>query len=254
MSPDLYRVYVDETGDRGWGGRSSPIFVVSAVIVRDADAPLLTGALDRINATLGKPAGTVLHWAENVKEHSQRKFVARELGQLPMTVANVVVMKKPLMGSGSGLHDPATMYNYAIRRLLERVSWCVDDASGEAILTFAHVRRFPYERLRSYLNLLEALPTSIRWHAFHGKPRIDQPSRVRPLQVADLAAGALGSAVRADQFGDYEIAYLRELLPRIYIRAGGRVTSYGMNIIGPDGCMDVYPWWAPFLEACARRR
>jgi hypothetical protein len=29
MAKDLYRVYVDETGERGWGGRASPIFVAS---------------------------------------------------------------------------------------------------------------------------------------------------------------------------------------------------------------------------------
>ena len=64
MSRPLFRVYVDETGDRGWGGRASPIFVVSAVIVRDGQERELVGVLDRINESLGKPPHTVLHWAE----------------------------------------------------------------------------------------------------------------------------------------------------------------------------------------------
>ena len=253
MARQLYRVYVDETGDRGWGGRASPIFVISAVIVRDGVEGSLAAALDTINSTLKKPPGTVLHWAENVKTHPQRKFVIRQLAALDMTVTSVAVFKAPLMGSGSALSDPASMYNYAVRRLLERVSWFVDDAGGEATVTFAHIKRFPYQRLRQYIELLQALPTEIRWPAFTGSPRIDQPRRVRPLQIADLVAGAHGSALRPDDFGAFESSYMLGLVPRIYIRGGGRVTSYGFNVIGPSGHIDTYPWWPEFEAACKRR-
>ena len=46
---------------------------------------------------------------------------------------------------------------------------------------------------------------------------------------------------------------VRSLVSRIYIRGAGHVTSYGLNIIGPDGCMAVYPWWSGFLRACQQR-
>jgi hypothetical protein len=250
----LYRIYVDETGDRGWGGRSSPIFVLSAIIVRDGYEQSLVGALDTINQALKKPPATVLHWAENIKTHSQRKFVTRQIASLDMTIASVIVFKNPLMGSHSALSDPASMYNYAIRRLLERVSWFVDDAGGKASVTFAHVRRFPYERLRQYIGLLKASPTQIRWQALTGNPKINQPSRIRPLQVADLVAGAHGSALRPDDFGAFESSYLLELVPRIYIRGSGRVTSYGFNVIGPSDHIKTYPWWATFETACRARQ
>jgi Protein of unknown function (DUF3800) len=255
MAKDLYRVYVDETGDRGWGGRASPIFVASAVIVENGEVKQLTDALDAINSTLGKPLGTVLHWAENVKEHSQRKVVARELATTPAVITNAVVMKQPLMGSGSGLSSATTMYNYVVRRLLERITWYLRDRGAEGIITFAHVRRFPYQRLNSYLQLLRSQPTEIRWSTIRsGKVRIDQPNRVRGLQVADLTAGAVGSALRPDRYGDFEPSYLQTILPRLYIRRGGSVTSYGMNIIGPQGCMQAaYPWWPDFLRACQQR-
>jgi hypothetical protein len=253
MAPTLYRVYVDETGDRGWGGRASPIFVVSAVIVRDGKQADLIGALDRINTDLKKPPGTVLHWAENVKAHPQRKHVAKCLAAIDMTIASVVVIKQPMMGSGTGLSDSTSMYNYAIRRLLERVSWFVDDHGGQASITFAHIKRFPYEQLRAYIELLRQLSTTIRWRAFLGNPKIDQPARIRQLQVADLVAGAHGSALRQDDYGDFEASYLHQLVPLIYIRGRARATSYGFNVIGPDGCMDTYPWWAPFVAKCDAR-
>jgi hypothetical protein len=41
------------------------------------------------------------------------------------------------------------------------------------------------------------------------------------------------------------------LTPRVYIRGRGKVTSYGMNIIGSPGCMSAaYPWWPGFVRAC----
>jgi Protein of unknown function (DUF3800) len=147
MARDLYRVYVDETGDRGWGGSSSPIFVMSAVIVRDEDVPELKALRDRICARLGKPTTTTLHWAENVKAHSARKFVAGQLAGAPMAVTNVAVIKESMMGSGTGLADAHQQYNYAVRRLLERVSWYVDERGGEAIVTLRRPERRHLVRL-----------------------------------------------------------------------------------------------------------
>jgi uncharacterized protein DUF3800 len=259
MPRQLFRVYVDEAGDRGWGGRSTPTFVLSAVIVPDEEADDLRTMLTDINDALGKPPKTVLHWAENVKQHSQRKFVARTIGASSATVTNVIVLKEPMLGSGTRLSDASSMYNYAIRRLLERVSWYVDEHNGEAIVTFAHVRRFPYEKLRAYVKVLRRQPTEIRWKVLRTPFRIDQPLRVRPLQVADLAAGCLNSALKADDYGDFEPAYFMELVPRIYLRGSGHVASYGMNIVGPrnnakEYMAKHYPWWDDFAAACATKR
>lgn len=250
MSKPLFRVYVDETGDRGWGGRSSEVFVLSAVIVEDRLEKECRSVLNEINSTLKRPPGKVLHWAENVKVHSQRKYVAQELERCPATLVNVVVMKKPLMGTGTGLRDPVRQYNYPVRLLLERVSWFVDDAGGEAILTFAHIRRFPYAKLTEYLDLLERRPTEIRWRAFRGRPRMDQPQRWQMLQMADLVAGCVYAAVRADEYGNYEPTYLMSIAPRVYRRGAGALTSYGFKVVGPPGCVESYPWWNDFRAVC----
>lgn len=250
----LYRVFVDESGDRGWGGKSSDIFVLSAVIVRDADMPQLQAALADINSTLGKPPTTTLHWAENVKGHAQRKLVARTVGGLPVTITNIVVMKRFLDPTTTRLSDATSMYNYAVRRLLERVSWMMQKRAGEAVLTFAHVRRFPYHKLDDYLARLRASDTTIRWSEFTGKPRIDQPNRAPGLQVADLVAGCVWAALRPDRYGSYETAYLREIYRLLNVGPNRKITSYGMNIVGVDGCMDQYPWWPRFVAACERIR
>jgi hypothetical protein len=176
MPRRLYRVYVDETGDRGMTSSASPFFIVSAVMVRDDRDADLRALRDQICIDLGKPAGTVLHWAVNMKDHGQRKHVAGLLGAADfMRVAYVIVHKAQLQQQSTALRDPTLMYNYAVRRLLERVTWCVDERDGEAILTFAHIKRFPYAKLTHYLQTLRAMGsnTQIRWGAIHGTPRID---------------------------------------------------------------------------------
>src|ERR1035441_8505979 len=114
-----------------------------------------------------------------------------------------------------------------------------------------HSATGPYPRLRQYIAYLQLQRTEIRWAAFTGTPKIDQPSRIRPLQVADLAAGAHGSALRPDRYGAYEAGYLLELAPRIYVRGNANVMSYGFNIVGSPSHVKTYPWW-PDFEAAIR--
>ncbi len=62
----LYRVYVDEAGDRGISAASNRHFVVSAVIVADCDDALVRAQLAELRAALKRHPGHVLHFASSV--------------------------------------------------------------------------------------------------------------------------------------------------------------------------------------------
>ena len=242
-----YFVYVDEAGDRGWGGRSSPVFVLSAVIVKRSNDAALRSGLDAINSAFGRSCRQRLHWAENIREHSDRKFVSRELAKLPATFVNVVVCKDSLMGTGSMLNRPAYQYNYPVRRLLERISWFVDRQNGVATLRFAHVRRFKYETLRTYLDRLQRdYSCQISWAGLKNgtRPKIEQPSQVRGLQAADLVAGCVYAAVRSDRHGDQEPAYLRTIRPRLWTGPTNKLGTYGLHFVNGSAhdCGDHFGW------------
>lgn len=237
-------MYVDESGDRGVSLSASPIFILGALIVRDSADAAVRAFRHELCSKLRKPTGTVLHWSKNVTVHAQRKLVARELGGLGVTFSYVIVDKEPIRKTpASGLRDHSAMYNYALRRLLERVSWYVDSQHGEAILTFAHVRRFPYANLNNYLRTLRTSKTTIRWQAIRGQPRISTPEQTELLQIADLANGCLSSAIWPDPYGDVEGSYLREITDRIYARPPGHICSYGLNIVGDRNFIESQPWW-----------
>jgi hypothetical protein len=59
---DLWRVYVDEAGDRGISDASSGHFVVAAVIVRDQHDGTARRQLADLRAALGRHDHHVLHF------------------------------------------------------------------------------------------------------------------------------------------------------------------------------------------------
>ncbi len=242
-----YVVYVDEAGDRGWGGRSSPVFVLSAVVVKRSDDQALRDTLDEINGAMGHKPGHVLHWAENVREHSDRKMVASRLATLPATFINIVLCKDSLIGSGTRLSSAEAQYNYLVRLLLERVSWFMSANYGTPTLRFAHVRRFKYENLHDYLDLLPDRPNcNIKWWTLNNgqRPIIEQPQQRRGLQVADMLAGTVYAAVRHDRHGEQEPEYLRRLSTRLWTGPTNKLSTYGLKVVSANGhdCADHFEW------------
>lgn len=243
----LYRVYVDEAGDRGVSAASDCHFVVSAIIVPDSSDAQLRAELAELRAALKRHPGHVLHFVKF--SHSQRLKAVQDVARFSIaTIANVVVHKdligQPLpAGEMAYISRPDPMYLWALRLLLERISWYVDDSGGDqAIVTFAHLKGFKAQKLHDYRRALETSDgVDIRWHIFENHPfRIDSPKAVELLQIADITASVLFKAIEPDAYGNTERRYLEELRPKLYRRRRARVTSYGLKtfpsrVSEPDG-------------------
>lgn len=156
-----------------------------------------------------------------------------------------MIIHKDLIGqplpTGEMAHvsKPDPMYLWALRLLLERVSWFVDESGGtDAVVTFAHLKGFPASKLHDYRAALEAAgEVDIRWPVFSGHPfRIASPKAVELLQLADSAASALFRAIEPDKFGNTEPRYLQELRPKLYRRGQGKLTSYGLKVFPVSVC------------------
>lgn len=234
----LYRVYVDEAGDRGISDSSGCHFVVSGVVVADPDEAQLRSGLRRLRADLGRRPDDVLHFVKF--SHSQRLKAVQDIAASPLATIVSVIVHKDLIGqpfpSGNMAHisRPDPMYLWALRLLLERISWFVDDAAGdnEAIVTFAHLKGFKARKLHDYRKALEGNgDTGVRWQVFADHPfRVESPKSVELLQIADTTASALFRAIEPDAYGNTEMRYLNELRPKIYRRAEADFTSYGLKV------------------------
>lgn len=238
----LYRVYIDEAGDRGASEGSSDYFVVSAVIVADQHDAATRNRLAEIRELLGRDRNHVLHFRK--LKHVPKVRACMEVANLDNAcVTNVILCKRRLQaklpdGSGAHIKNPDPMYLYAIRLLLERISWFIDDAgaSNKAIVTLGHITRFKSEKLHEYRANLEFLSDTneIRWDVFAGHPfRLAATNEVELLQLADIAASALFAAIDPGKLGITERRYLDELAPLIY-RRRGNVMSYGLKVLPDD--------------------
>ncbi|MEW2566089.1 DUF3800 domain-containing protein [Streptomyces sp. NPDC047070] len=239
--------FIDEAGVRSHSRASGDHFVMSAVVVADANMVAAQQFLAKLREDLGRRPGDTLHWV-NLKKHEERVHAAKSLGaQEWATIANVIVCKRHLPG---GL-DEKQAYLYTLRFLLERLSWFARDLpEGPAVLTYtlAHIVRMQIAHLRQYEAALQAQPTQIAWSALDPKGgKMDQPKRIEMLQCADLAASAAFAAFNADRFGNTERRYLEELAGRLYRRGAGStcLTSYGMKMHPWNGnTKAAYPWVA----------
>lgn len=232
----LYRVYIDEAGDRGISASSDCHFVVSAVIVPDAEDVALRTELATLREALGRQASHVLHFVKF--SHSQRLKAVQDIAASSLaTIVNVIIHKdligQPMpTGNMAYISRPDPMYLWALRLLLERISWFIDEqGGGTAIVTFAHLKGFKAKKLHDYRAALEASDgEDVRWQVFEGHPfRINSPRAVELLQVADITASALFRAIEPDDFGNTERRYLHELVPKLYRRRDAQLTSYGLK-------------------------
>lgn len=238
----MFRVYIDEAGDRGHHPASSMHFVVSAVVVPDTHDAVVRGQLTALRTALGRQPSHTLHFRKLT--HSQKLKACQDIAASSIaTITNVVMVKPRLAGTlpsgGTAFIKQADpMYLYAVRLLLERISWYVDEhRDGPAIVTFAHLTRFPAVKLHNYRQALRSSPTEIRWNAFAGHQwRIDHPNTIDLLQLADATASALFKAVEPDQYGNREDRYLRALAPTLYRRGAANVTSYGLKVFPTSEC------------------
>lgn len=239
----LWRVYIDEAGDRGISAKSSAHFVATAIAIRDVDEQRARAELDGLRLSLGRQPEQVLHFQRFT--HSQRLKAAQDLtASCVDSIFNVILCKRgfsqPPPGDIRHITNPDVMYLWAIRLLLERVSWHLDAQEGDrAIVTFGHVRRFKVQKLHDYRQALQRVETAVRWSAFEGhRFRTGTPEKVHLLQFADTAASALFRAVEPDEYGNCERRYLLELRPKLYRRESGNVTSYGLKVFPSTECAD----------------
>lgn len=245
--PKLH-AFIDEAGQRSRSQKSSDHFVMSAVVVADADLPRAAAFLASLRTDLRRRPGDTLHW-QNFKSHTDRLHAARSLGaQEWATISSVVVCKRHLPAGATRLNDDQA-YLYTFRFLLERLSWLARDSGSVLEYTLAHVVRFKIAKLREYESILQAQDGTecrVAWPSLdpHGG-RLAQPSGVEVLQCADLAASATYAGFNADRFGNTEPRYLQELSPRLYRRGLAPLTSYGLKMHPwNNSTKAAYPWVA----------
>jgi hypothetical protein len=230
----MYRVYVDESGDRGMRPESSEYFVVAALIVKDECDAALRRELATIRAELHRSPDTLLHFRK--MGHPAKVKVTRDLGSSGNVAAitSVIICKRHLdRAPFISTADP--MYLFALRMLWERISWYVrDHGNRKAKVTFAQIRHFKIDKINAYRTRLERMETHMHWPSFEGHPfTMRGVEEVELLQLADSVASAVAAAIEPNNFGDVEDRYLRNLAPKSYRYRNSPLSTYGLRVFPP---------------------
>jgi len=210
--------------------------VLSALVFRRENDLLAVELARQARELLKKPPKHPLHFRE--LKHEQRVPFVRMIGQAKARSVNVLIHKPSIPEPENFQQLKYSLYRYACRLLLERVSWFCRDhyrdeqGNGRAELIFSNRSAMSYEDLRSYLQQLKddvMHDVRIDWN-------VVDPGLVRPvnhdqlagLQLADAVATSVFYAVHKNQYGEQEDRYLKLVSPIIY-RRDGKMEGYGLK-------------------------
>jgi len=229
--------YVDESGDEGFEFKrgSSEWLVVSAAVFRKETEREEVKLVREVCELLKKAGGRALHFADLT--HVQRVAYVERVSKAQMRCISVAVHKSSLNEPEVFQAEKRRLYVYAVRYLVERVSWFCremrkrnDPGDGTAEIVFSHRRGMSYENIRVYLDMLKTRPTQIHWNAIKTCQIRALPHEQRMgLQVADAVASSIFQGLEKNRFGHTEGRYATTLAPVIW-RRKGKCRGYGLKI------------------------
>jgi len=261
-----FRAYIDESGDEGFVFRKSPNkeassdwFVLAAFITRYKTDLQTVKTIDQVRQEFQLHPHKHIHWKD--LKHSQKVRYAQIIAGLQArTIA--VCIHKPSLLEPEAFREKYRLYFYAVRCLVERISWLARDrhdpakwgGDGTVELIFSNRQGMPYNDMREYLHRLEnQKQTGQDIRIEFDRIQIDKletqtPGRSMGLQLADAVAGAFFNAMERDRFGNTEPRYVQTLLPIVYCdHDRGGCLGYGLKVFPPEVvpnlvCQETMKW------------
>ena len=191
--------------------KSSPIFGMAAVILDDAGAGAIRGAVEVLRQDFKVPAGRVLSWKAHVKTHDRRRRAAEVLGSLHGVQVCYVYSVKSELRAGSYVEDGERFYNYVAGMTYKAVLWAARNWKGPDVRVwtrFGHVRNHDFRTTEAYLRRVVSQDHRVPSHLEQGL-RWVSANTYQESQAADLYGGFLRAALWAQgDFGYVEPSYL----------------------------------------------
>ena len=228
--------FVDETGDRGFSGKSSVYFAMAAVIFPASVQQKVKDCIVHIKGKMGIPLYIPLHWRKHCCLHEVRKFVAMELAKLDGVIVVYVISDKKTMPQ-----DHGKFYNIVAACTLERILKHAEMIDTKARVWFGHVKGFNHKATLDYFN-------KRTWHLGNYDRLLNPPKWIQAdtnsgIQLADVYAGILGPAILPDRFGNFEPVYLEKIKHQIRKSDDGIISGIGIKVLSKDNNPKTFNWW-----------
>ena len=238
-----FGAYIDETGDRGLGTNSSPIFGMAAIVIRETDLPSLREATAQLRSDFGVPKDSTMSWKQHVKTHDRRKRAADVLSRVEGMTVCYVYADKSALTPGSYRDNPTRFYNWVAFKTYKSVVWAARNMGANDLrIRFGHVRRHDHTTTHEYITreaakdakIPDAIVTAMTWQG---------ADRYTASQAADLCGGFLQAALWPHgAFGYTEPSYLLTMWPRIRVVNGCAIPLGIMSMPNTD-LLTRQPWF-----------
>ncbi|GAA1779131.1 MULTISPECIES: DUF3800 domain-containing protein [Actinomycetes] len=254
-------VYVDETGDRGYGKQSSAFFAMTALIVpeeEDWNVRATAGGLRAlIHQSRPQDVSRPLHWVDHFKKKhpERRRNAARMLAVMPSAKVVHVIVPKDGTRQFAGMTNGVRFYNYTTRLLLERVAYAAKGWEGgprSAVVRLGAVKGMDHSDTLNYLTYVKqgfvatyGVPWShIKWPPkWHG-------TEWDGIQLADIHAGLLNAALSGSPNDDDCAENLLLCKHQLYRKtSGGSLLGYGVKVVGDPAYVTCRSWWKKWCVA-----
>ncbi len=241
MSDKILNAYIDESGDEGFKPGASQWFIISAVVVNQANDRAVASVINEIKHRLwGNVTNQPLHWVR--LRHEKKRVVIQETSKQDFTLFSVALEKKYLVRERFDSHYDRenrmkfrwAMYFYATKLLVERICKYAERQEARVNLIFENRSSISYKDLRDYITFMTEYPGP-----YNRKPTIPRRmiKSVEPhnkevkklLQIADACSGALKDAIEINKYGYVEESYIMELANK-FDRPGGRLWGFGLKL------------------------
>lgn len=247
--PKLH-VYVDETGDRGFGPKASSFFAMTALLVPDESEWWMRAVAGGLRSLINtaKP----LHWCEHftAKRLDRRSQASDLLARVPGVQLQHVIAHKRTIREDAGMRDDKDrFYNYVSKLLLERVALaakCWPGGSRLAIVRLGSVKHMDHNETRIYLDRMRSAPTGtsvpIPWEHIKWPPKwigMDLDG----LQIADLHAGMLNAALTGASEDQECARHLLACSHQLRRSPRGKIMGYGIKVLGDNNYITGRCWW-----------
>jgi hypothetical protein len=223
-------LFLDESGEEGFGPTSSEWFILSGAIQDASDARLCRETYNRFREMCDRQDNWHFHFQN--ADHRLRLAFARSMRPAGYVFVSVAVHKASLTRTDN-FKRPYFLYFYAAKLLLERVSWiCRRQHRKLEAVYFSTRRGLKQAAAESYFRLLQAnasgLQNNIYWPAVRDMEIHVEPNKKRiGLQMADLKASSVGQALTL-LYDENEPRYLLEIKDQCFAYGGSRL-GYGLK-------------------------
>ncbi|AEA23385.1 hypothetical protein Psed_1134 [Pseudonocardia dioxanivorans CB1190] len=211
MASDSVNVYIDETGDRGPGSTSSPIFGMAAVLVDSVGSLNLRRAVLQLRSDFNVPENSVMSWKENLKSHDRRKRAVEVLGSVAGLKVCYVYVVKSALKADSYLTDNQRFYNYIAFKAYKASLWAARNWKGQDARVwtrYGHVKGHDHRTTETYIRREASLDPRVPFHMEQGLRWVASDTYLES-QAADIYGGFLKAATwPSGDFGYVEPSYL----------------------------------------------